>query len=62
MVLIYKFWNSIYESIMDWLKSRQCTVFTAGQVCFIRLDTLDALQCTINVVFIAINTQNPHEM
>ena len=60
MVYIYKFWNSIFDPI-DWLKPRQCTVFTAGQVCFIRLDTLDALQCTINVVFIAINTQNPHE-
>ena len=28
MVYIYKFWNSIFDPI-DWLKPRQCTVFTA---------------------------------
>ena len=31
-----------------------------NQGCIVRLDTPDALSCTKNVVFIAMNTQNPH--
>ena len=35
-------------------------VFSSPQGCLFRLNTLDALQFTGNVVFIAMDTQNPH--
>ena len=36
------------------------SIFLTTQGCLLRLNTLVALQCAENVVFIAIDNQNPH--